>query len=310
MAMTSFKEFYEDIKWFEELLRSNDIALHKESGTQKSLNELKNLADYHLQRGGQLEIDNEKFREKTRRALGIVSQIWALRKCHDSAKIKLSEKIKLYKSKEVNLLSSEEQSQNRDFAWELMAFCSLSMFAQKPSFNEPDIVCDYMGKRIGFPCKVLYSKNSQQQSDQIIKGVKQLEKSYCDLGFVLVNCSNQIQHNDFFIKDDQGEFLSHPTPEAAMSKFSESLLSVHNKLTATDGSYNERICFDRKNNKERKKTFGIIYYGQTLALVQKKPMLLSNAVLHLRQSDDQHLKKVAQEIGHNFNVATYQMNFK
>ena len=308
--MTSFSDFPEDLEWFENLLTKNGININSESHTARSIRELRNIIDYYTNKSGSLEEDNILFRDKTRRAFGLLSQIWALKKC-PSDRLQLAiEKIKIYRSKEISLISSEENSQHRNFAWELVSFCCLSRFTEKTDFNEPDISALYGGVKFGFPCKVLYSENPEKQAATIIKGVKQLETSDCEFGLILVNVSNLLLHDNFFPLDPNGEFMSYKKPELAMQIFRTSLLGVHKQIEKFEKSFNERIVYDSTNGTLRNKTLGVIYYSQTLANIQKKPVLLSNAVFHPRNSDYNGLNIVAQNVSDNFNKAAYGINFR
>lgn len=309
MVKTNFDNFYGDIKWFQDFLSSSEIKLHNSSPTKKALNELKLYADYSSGKKTKLEENDDLFRTKSRRAFGIASQIWALKKCSEEAKKLILKRVRIYKSSEINLLSNEDSTLNRNFAWEIVSLCCLSHFCNQISFSEPDIIADYNSTRFGFSCKVLYSDNFLRNSETILDGVNQLENSQAEFGFVLVNLSNKIPHDDFFIKNSDGEFFSYQSPEDAMSLFHEKLLSVHQNIEKLDPHYNNKIVFDQKREIERKKTLGIIYYGQTLALVQNRPMLLSNAILHLRKSDNNLLNTKAQEFSKKFNIAAYQMMF-
>ena len=282
------------------------LKLRLESPTNVSLDVLKNLADYYSRKAGLLEPDDEIFRMQTRRAFGVVSQIWSLQKASHQIGSVLRERIKIYRGAEVNLLSAEVSHKNRNEAWELLAACSLARFCSDVKFMEPDIQATFNGRVLGFPCKVLYSENPSKHVARIIEGVKQLEECQAQAGFILVNLSNIIDHDAFFTINPKGEYFSYPSPEDAMQVFAAALAQIHKNLEAPKYEYNERLIIDKNTKASRRKTLGVIYYGQTLALVQKRFFLLSNAVLHPNIGAD-GLSQEIIDFSNNFSLAAYEM---
>ncbi len=310
MRVTDFSGFQQDIAWLTSFLASAGVVLKKGSPTALSLDALKNYADYSANGGGPLETDDIKFREQARRAFGVATHIWALQK--SSAKIQslIQQHLKVYRGAEVNLLSAETANQDRNAAWELLASCCLAHYCTDVKFEEPDLLATFQGAVLGIACKVLYSGKASTQVSRIVEGVKQIEASTAAAGFVLVNLSNVIDHDMFFRTNPlSGDYLSYPSPELAMADFGNQLMAFHNSLLDPIHDYGTRLVMGKTDGVPRKKSIGVIYYGQTLALVQRRPFLLSNAVMH-RTGNALNHPQLVLEFAKNFNLAAYEMNHR
>mgnify|MGYP001608102334 CR=1 FL=1 len=305
LRKTDFNGFHQDIEWFKTFLKSAGITLQRNCPTAKSLEVLKTFADYSSNGRGTLEIDDRKFREQARRGFGIASQIWALQKSSGLQRA-VRKHIKVYRGSEVNLLSSEVSRKDRNEAWEILVGCCLSRFCSNVRFAEPDVLATSSGLDLGFPCKVIYSARPDTQVSRIIDGVKQLETSSAAAGYVLVNLSNVINHDLFFLLNPNGDYFSYPSLDEAESLFHNQLIAFHRALEAPVLEYNKRITFDKNANTRRRKTLGILYYAQTLALVNQQAVLLSNALLH-PNADAAVRSEYVLEFGSKFNLAAYEM---
>lgn len=61
--------------------------------------------------------------------------------------------------------------------------------------NNPDVLGTILTKRWGFACKTMYSSSPKTLYDRISEGLEQIENSEAEIGCVVVNFRNLIDHN-------------------------------------------------------------------------------------------------------------------
>ena len=61
--------------------------------------------------------------------------------------------------------------------------------------NNPDVLSTILGKRWGFACKTLHSSSSKTLFDRVCEGVDQIERSHAEVGCVVLNFKNLIDHD-------------------------------------------------------------------------------------------------------------------
>ena len=64
--------------------------------------------------------------------------------------------------------------------------------------DNPDILVTLNGKRWGFACKTVYGASGKTFFDNITKGAEQIEKSEAEIGCVVINFRNLIDHNSIW----------------------------------------------------------------------------------------------------------------
>ncbi len=89
-------------------------------------------------------------------------------------------------------------SRPRDFSWELLLASLVATFATNVRMAEPDVVCEFQGKRVGLAAKVFYGSNDGQLLDKIQEGARQIQNQNVDQGFVVVNMVEQFPHERLF----------------------------------------------------------------------------------------------------------------
>lgn len=68
----------------------------------------------------------------------------------------------------------------------------------RPSGGNPDVLATIDAARWGFACKVPYSRNAQSILDNIVRGVKQIEKSEANKGAVILGARNILARDSFW----------------------------------------------------------------------------------------------------------------
>jgi hypothetical protein len=130
--------------------------------------------------------------------------------------------------------------------------------------EEPDITCLFRGAKWGVAAKVLYSRDRDRQIDQIVAGAKQIEGAAVDLGVVIVNASNLVQHDEFFRPIGGGKFGSYPdlaTPVEKLKAFAKTLVERFDTKSLV-----KRLTED-KYGEDRLKTRGVLVFAQSVTSV-------------------------------------------
>lgn len=60
--------------------------------------------------------------------------------------------------------------------------------------NNPDVLLDYNKKRIAIACKTLTSKSTKTILDNLRVAANQIERANCDIGYILINAMNILEH--------------------------------------------------------------------------------------------------------------------
>lgn len=61
--------------------------------------------------------------------------------------------------------------------------------------NNPDVIFDFKGKTVSIACKTLRSKKPQTVFENIKSATEQIEKAECDIGYILLNSMNILEHD-------------------------------------------------------------------------------------------------------------------
>ncbi len=234
----SFEETRRDAENFQRLLQKHDITIKKTSTFYQIF---KNLSWILNQTSKNNDDYTQDDREKWRRAIGLSDLIRHI--------LKVQEHKDFYRLKpHLELLNEGIPSQNTvnpvsdDAArkiFELLIATLVMQFAdnviidspKKAKGNNPDILFTCQGKRLGIACKVLQSDSAATYLDRLEEGIKQIERSEAERGFVVFNLKNLLLHNDVFALDnakcqEESEiyyksWLDTKEPEKILKKFGD-----------------------------------------------------------------------------------------
>lgn len=63
------------------------------------------------------------------------------------------------------------------------------------SGNNPDVMFEFSGKRIGIACKTLRGKSERTVINNFLSAAKQIERAKCDIGYIAINAMNILPHS-------------------------------------------------------------------------------------------------------------------
>ncbi|MBU0509112.1 hypothetical protein KKH27_09790 [bacterium] len=153
--------------------------------------------------------------------------------------------------------------------WELICASIFSVFCDNVRMEAPDFRARFNTVDWGIACKVLYSKNRDQQAKTITDGAKQIEKSSAEYGVVMVDASHLIKHE---------EYLSHKL-EKPVKHASDLIADLRN----TSRAMNIRHVIyhtvkDPITGGRRDKTRSIFLSAQTISTDREIPVLATAAI--------------------------------
>ena len=105
--------------------------------------------------------------------------------------------LKILPSASLNFFA-REPSEAKDIFWELEVWSRLLRRNADANLEEPDIVVNYDGLRIGIACKKFYSEKHVQ--NVLSEGVRQIERDF-DFGVVAINLDDLLPEN-VVLKED------------------------------------------------------------------------------------------------------------
>jgi hypothetical protein len=186
-----------DADWFESLLQKHNIAVPPSSPLHEHLSVMRKIPSWLR---GEYNFPPEKDLSRLFNiVLGLNYQIKAIaRAIQTPSKDTIITRLKeIFYGPNVILSMYVDQNKDRDRAWELLVGCLVALISDDLSFNSPDVRCLFEGVNWGIECKFLYSNKRNWQANKIVEGVKQLEISPAELGCVIVNVSNLIDHSKY-----------------------------------------------------------------------------------------------------------------
>jgi len=263
-----------DAEWFERLLKQHHITVANTSAMRTDLDIMKQLG--RAFRGEETLPDSSDVPHLFRRALGLDFIIKAIcRATKTSSANEILGKLGLFSGVDVLLTDAGPQSTDRDLAWEVIVAALSCCFTTDLRFEEPDVLCNYEGTKWGSACKILYTSKRDNQIDRIVGGAKQLELSAANLGCVVVNVSNLINHQKYFgpMPGNSSEFGSFRSPEIPQGLLKEDLTGIVENLDKR--SLITRLTTDLQTGEDRIKTRGVIFFAQTVCGVRAVPMLMT-----------------------------------
>jgi hypothetical protein len=123
-----------------------------------------------------------------------------------------------------------ERSQQRDDVFEIVCWHVVAQFASNPSFEEPDVRCEFHGRTWGLACKAIYEPDGAVRA--IRTGWRQLLTSPVEVGFVAAHLTNLFPHERMYAHAADGDVLSVTTMEELSSLFGVNLKSAARDIEA------------------------------------------------------------------------------
>ena len=138
--------------------------------------------------------------------------------------------------------------------------------------DNPDILTTIDGKRWGFACKVLSGRSPITVFDRIEEGLEQIDVSPAEIGAVIVNLKNVIDHDrtwpllnaaEYAARRDTPTYASWPSYQQPLALLRQTALACQQQLISANGRENVRSLFAGK-----KSIPGVILFLQTTTSVQ------------------------------------------
>jgi hypothetical protein len=138
--------------------------------------------------------------------------------------------------------------------------------------DNPDILTTFDGKRWGLACKVMSGRSPITVFERIEEGLRQIETSPAEIGAVIINLKNVIDHDrtwpllnaaDYAAGRDTPTYASWPSYQQPLALLRQTALSCHQALISANGRENVRSLFNG-----RKSIPGVILFLQTATSVQ------------------------------------------
>ncbi|HLA87846.1 MAG TPA: hypothetical protein VJL10_07485 [Anaerolineales bacterium] len=266
-------------EWFEQLLQKQSVSIPQASPLQQDIDDLKFIGDAF---NGKVQLPvNTDLSDFFRRTLGLAFIIKAI---HRSLRSESSQAVlpglELFRGPDLSLTTIAPQSKERDKTWEYIVACVASAFSSTVKLDEPDVRCFYSNTDLGLACKIFYTADRDSQIDRLVVGAKQIEKSSADLGCILVNVTNLIDHSKYLRAkpDDPEAFLSFTNWEVPLKLLQADIVNIVQLLRGN--KLVERLTQDLRTGQERWKSRGIIFMAQTACAFVTTPMLLTVCVFY------------------------------
>jgi hypothetical protein len=264
--------------WFKRLLQTEGIIPRTGSSFNRSLLSMELYSQTYNNKSAIAVIDAD-FPLFLREVLGTDYLIRAFHRAGEKSIRRIfTDRWNAFKGPDICLTRNAANSNERDTVWELLTAALCLDFIHDVTLDEPDIICIFNRNRWGLACKILYTDDSQHQIDRIVEGAKQIESSSADIGIVVVNITNQINHDLFFGPmlgcNTSGTFKSFREPQLPISLLKKQIQKF--MLNIDKKQLNRRLIEDKHSN-PRLKTRGVLFFAQTVASVCGVPSLLSMA---------------------------------
>lgn len=137
--------------------------------------------------------------------------------------------------------------------------------------RNPDVLATIRGRRWGIACKVLHSLNPESVIQNIDKGIDQIEASEAEVGFVVLNLKNVIDHTRYWTILNLDEWEAGAEP--VFSAFPDSMVPVEmlevevSNIARTVGNY-VGVDYLTSRFKSAKSLPGIFLYANVMCGVQ------------------------------------------
>lgn len=187
-------------RWFEAQLKDRGIELHAESGLQQSLNALSTLEE-KARRDTTERLAAVKVQRRLLSATGADFLSKALHWGHLSGLDSFDGHWQYLKSSNPIVTGPAVEgklAQERAFAWELALASVAATFCDYVHKAEPDLICEWEGKRIAIAAKFLFEDSQRAFVSQVKKGIAQIESADVAGGCVVINLVDLFPHADKF----------------------------------------------------------------------------------------------------------------
>jgi hypothetical protein len=269
--IASNDDFAEDVEWFRRMVQQVGLRLVRGSVLDDRLREVAAFAQ------GEEPKDESRAPELLRRVLGTVFVIRSLRFASETASWRAlighrpwREALRSSDLGLIEIPSAPSGNDDRSFIWELVVAAIMTRFCSSVEPREPDVAALYRGVRFGVACKLIYSRNPDEQIKDVVKGAKQLEASDCEYGLVIANVTSLLDQTQFCarpIKFEAGYAARTRSEEEYRRAMLDRLMAIRSELTR-GGRLDERVTTDRVNKRERPKTRSLILAAQTVCHVE------------------------------------------
>lgn len=264
MTAFSLRTLNEHVDWFRRYLAARSVVPATGSAFAKALGRAERLAQM-TRDVPSTTLPDDKFVRLVRDAMGTDYMIQTFRHAERWLDALDPSDLTVFRGPDVNLLRDGLQSKDRDVAWELLVGAIASSFAKQVELEEPDVRCRFENARWGLAAKLLYSTNRQQHIKRIVEGAKQIEDADVDLGLVVVNGSNLLNHDEFFSELRPTITTSFDDPRVPTALLTDAAKGFFARIDS--GSLLRRLTQDG-NGEARLKTRGILFFLQAVTRVK------------------------------------------
>jgi hypothetical protein len=206
-----FEQFGMDAEWFRHLLASKGVLVIAGSEMDRALKAMTRISEIVESKpvvdGAQkleLLLQDEKGRATLERLIldgvGGANLVRTVRKALDADLTVFDDKWDLFRGPDVLMARYLKRTAERDLTWELFiaALCVHAADDVKLAQNDnPDIRCRIRDITWGIECKVFDSSKQEKQIERVKEGIRQLQGSDVDRGFVAVNLTSVIDRSRF-----------------------------------------------------------------------------------------------------------------
>ena len=211
VPVRGFDTFGDDARWFRELLTSKGVEVMNLSEMDVALKAMTRISeDVRNPPSGPPSVEaqaahllqTEHGRTALERMLldGVegANLVRTVRKALLASPTVFDQRWRLFRGSDVLMARNAKQSRERDLTWELFvaAICVHAANDVRIAWTDsPDIRCRIRDVEWGIECKVLSSLNPTKQAERVKKGIRQLEESNIERGFVAVNLTSVVDHS-------------------------------------------------------------------------------------------------------------------
>jgi hypothetical protein len=150
--------------------------------------------------------------------------------------------------------------------------------------DNPDIIVNISGRSWGFACKVLGGNSPITMFNRLDEGLKQIERSPAEIGCVVFNLKNQIDHDETWPILNPREYAAGETPtygnwtslDGPLNIFRSLARQRQDSLVGVNGAENIRMLFAGS-----KSIPGALLFLQTAIGLKLQDEPLANVVLGL-----------------------------
>lgn len=260
MSLFSLRSLDEHAAWLRGYLRGRGIVPAPGSAFDVALKRVDRLGRL-AQSPPRQPLPDDEFMKLSRDAFGIDFLVETLRKAERWLDTISPEVLRVYRSRDVNLMHHGRGSKDRNVAWEILVGALCSAFARDVALDEPDVRCRIGQSRWGLAAKVLYSSDPARHVQRIVEGAKQIENADVDLGLVALNASTLVPHDKFFRPLPGGRVTFFEDPAVPVRMLAEFASAFINEIVRR--RVVERLTQDR-HGVARVKTRGVLLFLQTL----------------------------------------------